>query len=222
MTTFVSSCAVATVSLFRLLALRKCRTPGLIKVPVRYAAKHRAALPGAHYPRNRHIPHQIVQVVREEGGLGPPTPLDDVIASTTLKTHYIQLVSEDPTPLVKILSKSEQHNKLKEWQKRQKEAAASNVRKEIQMTWGVESGDFAHKLSRVKKELEKGTRVELVFAPKANQRVPSPPMMEARVNQTLENLAGFAKEWLPRKVERGVAILYLRKLDGSSEPTSPS
>jgi len=215
MTTFISPRAAATVSLLRLPALRKCRTPGLITAPVRYAA-HRAAMPGSHHPRNRDIPHSTVQVVREEGGLGPPTPLSDVLQSIDSKLQYVQLVSEDPQPLVKILNKLEQYNKLKGWQKRQKEVAASNVRKEIQMTWGVESGDFTHKVSKARKELERGNRVELVFAPKANQPIPNQATMEARINQTVEDLADFAKEWLPRKVERGVAILYLKKLNGPS------
>jgi len=215
MITFISPRAAAAVSLLQLPALRKCRISGLITAPVRYAA-HRAAMPGAHHPRNRDIPHHTVQVVREEGGLGPPTPLSDVLQSIDSKSQYVQLVSEDPQPLVKILNKLEQYNKLKEWQKRQKGVAASNVRKEIQMTWGVESSDFTHKVNKARKELERGSRVELVFAPKANQPVPSRAMMEARINQTMENLADIAKEWLPRKVERGVAILYLKKLDGSS------
>jgi translation initiation factor IF-3 len=210
---------IAAALLFRPAALsviHKCHIPQLVTVPVRYVA-HRAP-----NPRNHDIPHHIVQLVNEEGRLEPHTSLSHLIASIDPQSHYIELVTEHPQPVVKIRDKGEQYHKLKEWKKKQKTTAASNVQKEIQMTWGVESGDLAHKLSKARKELEKGNRVELVFAPKANQRFPSPALVESRINETVEKMAEFAKEWMPRKVERGVAILYLKKLDMSSKPIKPS
>jgi len=90
------------------------------------------------------------------------------------------------------------------------------------MTWGVASGDLAHKLNKTRKELEKGNRVQLVFAPKANQPVPNQALMEARINEILGKIAEFAREWMPRKFQSGVAIFYLKKLDSSSKPTEPS
>jgi translation initiation factor IF-3 len=179
-------------------------------------------MPGSNNPRDRDIPHSIVQLVNEEGRLGPPTPLSHLLASIDSQTHFIELVNENPLPIVKIRDKQEQFKKQQEWNRRQKEVAASNVQKEIQMTWGVESGDLAHKLNKARKEVEKGNRVELVFAPKVNQRAPSPAQMEARINETVEKIAEFAREWMPRKVERGVAILYLKKLDKSPKSTDPS
>jgi len=216
----VSFRAATTARLFWPAAIHKCSVSRLVTVPVRYAA--RAPMPGSNHPRDHDIPHRIVHLVNEDGRLEPPIPLAHHLASIDSKTHFIELVSEHPQPIVKIRSKKEEVQKAKEWQQRQKEVAANNVQKEIQMTWGVEQGDLAHKLNKVRKELQKGSRVELVFAPKVNQRVPSPAVMEARLNETAEKIAEFAKEWLPRKVERGVAILYLKKLDMSSKPTKPS
>src|SRR5882762_2012019 len=210
--------AATIVSHFRPV-IHKCCTSQLLTVPVRYA--HKVPMPGSGHPRNTDIPHSIVQLVNDEGRLDPPTPLSHLLASIDPKKTFIELVTDDPKPIVKIKSKQEQYKKQKEWQKRQKEVAANNTQKEIQMTWGVDENDLGHKLGKVRKELEKGCRIELVFAPKVNQPVPSPGVIETRLKLTTEKIAEFAREWLPRKVERGVAVLYLKKLDGASKPTKP-
>jgi len=179
-------------------------------------------MPGSNHPRNHDIPHRIVQLVNEDGRLGPPTPLSHLFASIDSKTHFIELVNEDPSPIVKIKCKKEEYLKGKAWRRRQNELAANNVQKEIQMTWGVESGDLAHKLSKARKDVEKGIRVELVFAPKVNQPAPKPAVIEARLNEAAAKIGEFAKEWKPRKVEGGIAILYIKKLDKLSKSTKPS
>jgi translation initiation factor IF-3 len=179
-------------------------------------------MPGSDHLRDRNIPYHIVQLVNEDGRLEPPTPLSHIIASIDSKTHFVELVNEDPQPLVKIKNKTQEYIKMKEWKKRQKEVAASNIQKEIQMTWGVESGDLAHKLKKVRKELEKGNRVDLVYAPKANQVMPSPVAMENRIKETVEILSDIAKEWAPRRFEKGVAVLFLKLADKPPKSTKPS
>jgi len=154
--------------------------------------------------------------------LGLPTPLSRLLASIDPQTHFIELVNENPKPIVKIRDKREQVKKEKEWNKRQKEVASNNVQKEIQMTWAVEPGDLVHKLNKARKEVEKGNRVELVFAPKVNQRAPSPAIMDARMKNAAEKIAEFAREWKSRKVEHGVGIFYLKKLDKPPTPRNPS
>jgi translation initiation factor IF-3 len=216
--------AVWAASPFRpatLPVIRTCRMPQLATVRVRYAA-NLAPMPGSNNPRNHDIPHDIVQLAGEDGRLGLPTPLSHLIASVDPKTHYVELVTAHPQPVVKIRNKREQIQKAKQWKKRQKEVAANNVQKEIQLTWGVASGDLMHKLTKARKEVEKGSRVELVFAPKVNQQAPSLAKMEALINETVEKIADFAREWMPRKVEGGIAILYLKKYDRTSKPTKPA
>jgi translation initiation factor IF-3 len=190
-----------------------CRVPHL---SARHAAT-RASWPGSDRPRDRGIPHSIVYLVDEEGRLGLPTPLSRLLASINPQTHFIELVDENPRPVVKIRDKQEQIRKEKEWKKRQREVASNNVQKEIQMTWAVEPADLAHKLNKARREVEKGSRVELVFAPKVNQRAPSSAIMDARMKDAAEKIAEFAREWKPRKVEYGIGIFYLKKLD-----TNPS
>jgi translation initiation factor IF-3 len=198
--------------------IHTCRVPHL---SARHAAT-RAPFPGSHHLRDRDIPHRIVHLVSEEGILGPPTPLSHLLASIDPHTHFLELVNENPKPVVKIRDKQEQVKKEKEWKKRQKEVASSNVQKEIQMTWAVEPADLVHKLNKARKEVEKGNRVELVFAPKVNQRAPSPAIMDARMKNAAVKIAEFAREWKSRKVEHGIGIFYLKKLDRSPTPTNPS
>jgi translation initiation factor IF-3 len=215
MISLVAFRSTSSASLVRLAAVHKCS----IRLPtlrVCYATQ-----PGSDRPRDRDIPHSIVHVA-DEDGLGPPTALSHLLASIDIKSHFIQLVAETPKPIVKIIDKKENYEKRKQRQKRRKEALASNVQKEIQMTWNIEPGDMAHKLKKIQKEVEKGTRIELVFAPKVNQRAPNPALMETRINETAEKIAEFAREWLPRKVDRGVAIFYLKQLDRTSKPKEPS
>jgi len=223
MSTFIALCAAARASVFRLAtlpAIHKCRIPQIVTVPVRHA-RHQA-MPGLNHPRDRDIPHRIVQLVNEDGRLDLPAPLSHIIASIDPKTHYVELVSEDPQPIVKIRNKKEEYNKQKQWKRRQKEVAANNIQKEIQMTWGVESGDLVHKLKKVRKELEKGNRVDLVYAPKVNQAIPSRRTMETRIEETLEMMSDIAKEWMPRRFENGVAVLYFQLADKPSKSTKSS
>jgi len=194
--------------------IHKCCTLKPITVPVRYAA----SIPRADHLRNANIPYETVYLVTD-GRLGPPTPLSHLLASIDPQEVFIELVNEKPQPIVKIISKRDRYVKQKEWRKKQREVALSNMRKEIQLTWGIEPGDLEHKLDKARRDIEKGIRVELVFAPKANQRPPSPAAMQNRLNETTQKISEFAMEWSPRRVERGVVILYLKKLHTSSKPS---
>lgn len=163
------------------------------------------------------IPHRVVQLVdAETGRLNPPSALRDLLSSIDRKTHHIELVREEPNPIVKIINKKEAFNKRKEQKARMKEVARKCTQKEIQMTWGVASGDLAHKLNKVREELMKGNRVDLVYAPKKGQPLPSPIEMELRAQETVDFLADVGKEWKSREVQRTVTALYLQ---GTSRPT---
>ena len=79
------------------------------------------------------------------------------------------------------------------------------------MTWGVADADLEHKLDKVREEIEKGHRVNLVIAPKSQQPIPPRPEMEERVQHILDNLKDVAKEWQERTFERRTAIIRLQK-----------
>jgi translation initiation factor IF-3 len=161
----------------------------------------------ARHPRNDEIDYRVVQMVDPDTGrLKEPTELRDILASINRKTHFVELVSEEPNPIVKIKDKKEEYSWMKEKRARLK-LANSIQQKEVQMTWGVASGDLAHKLKKVRRELEKGNRVDLVYAPKKDQALPSPLKIEERLRETVDLLADVGKEWRPRNIQRNIAIL---------------
>ena len=164
------------------------------------------------HPRNDEIKHPVVQLVdAETERLHPPVSLREILASLDLKTHFVELVSVNPSPVVKIISKKDAFDRQKERKAKMRAATKNEIeQKEIQLTWGVASGDLAHKLKKVRQELEKGNRVDLVYAPKKGQRLPTPDEMEARVQETLGLLQDVGKEWKEREVRRGVAAIHLQ------------
>lgn len=162
-------------------------------------------------PQNKEIQHRVVQLVDPETGrLHPPTLLSAILASVNPKTHFVELATEDPNPLVKIVSKEDLKAKIKEQRLKKKLAGKSMEQKEIQLTWGVAAGDLEHKLSKVRRELEKGNRVDLVYAPKKGQPLPNPAEMELRMQETVEKLADVGKEWKPKQVQKHMSVIYFQ------------
>lgn len=87
-----------------------------------------------------------------------------ILAGIDPSTHTLSVVSVSP-PIVKVLSRQEEKRKDLEQQAkakiRRKTAAES---KELQVSWSSAAGDLAHKLSAAQGVLERGDRLELVFA----------------------------------------------------------
>jgi translation initiation factor IF-3 len=77
------------------------------------------------------------------------------------------------------------------------------------MSWCTGAADRVHKVRKVREELEKGNRVELVFSPKKNKRV-SPHEMEALVQEVLAQVQDVMKEWQPREVQGSQVIFHLQ------------
>ena len=121
-------------------------------------------------------------------------------------------MSDAPAPVVKIVDTKEAREKYKAMKKRAQAAARAQVRKEIQVTWGVAAGDLAHKLGKVRQELVGGRKVDLIFASKKGQVVPTKQEMDARLESVLETLADVGKEYLPREVRHTTNVLFLKPL----------
>jgi len=162
-------------------------------------------------PMNEEIKHSYVQVVNEEGKLDPLVSLDSVLASIDRRKFYVELATDDQ-PIVKILNKKVEFDKAKTRAKAKKAADRPPEQKEIQMTWGVAAGDLAHKLNKVRKELEKRNRVDLVFAPKKKQPLPSPDERAAKADEVLEELKDVGKEYKSRTFQKALMTLHLQGL----------
>ena len=154
------------------------------------------------------IPYRIVRVVNSDTGkLDPPTRLTDVLASVDLKTWRVELVTEDPEPIVRVVDRRESYEKWKEQKKAFRKGVKAGEQKEIQITWGVDAGDLKHKIMKARAELEKGCRVDIVIAPKRGQKLPKPNEMMARADEVSAMLLDIAKEWRARDVQKTITVM---------------
>jgi translation initiation factor IF-3 len=165
---------------------------------------------------NDSIPFKRVRLADpESGSLRPLAPLKTILDSIDPRTHHVELVADAPDPIVKIIDTKEAREKYKEAKKRAQAAARAQVRKEIQVTWGVAAGDLAHKLEKVRQELVGGRKVDLIFASKKGQVVPTKQAMDTRLKGVLEGLADVGMEYLPREERKDMTALHLKPLSQS-------
>ena len=136
------------------------------------------------------------------GFLHPLIPLRTILSSIDPETHHVELVADAPDPIVKIVDTKEARERYKAAGRRSQAAARAHVRKEIQVTWSVAAGDSAHKLEKARQELVGGKTVDLIFASKKGQVVPTKQEMDARLRGVLETLVDVGREYLPSCVVR--------------------
>lgn len=199
-----------TLSQYRILPPCQCRVDVLKPnhAFVRYASAGPARRTG-----DEKIPYRIVRVVNSETGkLDPPTRLSDILASVDLKALRVELVTEDPEPVVKIVDRRDSYEKWKEQKKAFRKGVKAGEQKEIQVTWGVDAGDLKHKIMKARAELEKGCRVEIVIAPKRGQKLPKPNEMVARANEISSSLQDIAKEWRTRDVQKTITTMSFQRI----------
>lgn len=162
------------------------------------------------------IPFRVVRLADpESGSLHPLAPLRTLLNSIDRKTHHIELVADTPDPVVKIVDTKQAREKYREAKKRAQAAARAQVRKEIQLTWGVAAGDLAHKLEKARQELVGGKKVDLIFASKKGQAVPTKQLMDIRLKGVLDTLADVGKEYRARGEQKNIIALYLKPLGES-------
>ncbi|KAJ3476869.1 hypothetical protein NLI96_g10856 [Meripilus lineatus] len=153
----------------------------------------------------------------ETGALQPMASYPPLLASITQKTHFLELVSEEPEPIVRLISRKLRHEREKGIKQKKKENKMEQ--KEVQLTWGVAAGDLGHKLKKVRQELMKGNRVSLVFAPRKGQPPLKPEQMAAKVQETADALADIGKEWKAREMQKSTAAIHFQGIVVPSKPT---
>lgn len=205
-----------TLSRYRILPLCQCQCK--VPVPVQvFKSNHSFVRYASAGPARRvgddKIPYRIVRVVNPDTGkLDPPTHLSDVLVDVDLKTMRVELVTEDPEPVVKIVDRRESYEKWKEQKKAFRKGVKAGEQKEIQITWGVDSGDLKHKITKARTELEKGCRVDIVIAPRRGQKLPKPNEMVARANEISSLLQDVAKEWRARDIQKTITVMSFQKI----------
>lgn len=178
------------------------------------------------------IPYDTVSLVnRETHKLDAPTSLKSLIewarslgeedtteASKGNKRHkretfYLQLMGHDP-PVVKLVSKTEAFKHKRQGEKQQRAAEKRNITKEIQLTWGVAEGDWKHKANKVRVELAKGNRVDIVFAAKSGKaKPPTPEEMRAVETKMAEELSDVGFRWKDTEFTKTIMVLHIRNVD---------
>ncbi|KAF8075869.1 hypothetical protein FPV67DRAFT_1469575 [Lyophyllum atratum] len=167
-------------------------------------------------PRDEKIEHRIVQLVDPlTGRLTDPLPLRSILATLDRRKKYVELVSLTPAPLVKIFDKQAETQRAAEAQYKARAVARRTIQKEVQLTWSAAPGDLAHKLEKVRQELERGARVDLIFTRKKNQPHLPPEEMQARAQEIVDSMADVAKEWKDREVRASMTAIFLQ---GTGEP----
>lgn len=177
---------------------RKARTPNKEKTV-------------AQHPKNYDIPHQMVQVVDDNGRLHDPQQLVPILDSVNFETHVVRLVRHDP-PIVRILTRLEDKmNQLTKKAEKKVQGVQRVDNMTIQLSWLTADADYDYKMSRAKAELEKGgIRVEIVFKNKPRVRYPSVPEMGKQMEEVAAALADLGTEWKERAIERGRAYMYFQ------------
>lgn len=161
--------------------------------------------------RNEKIPFSDVHLVDlENNGQLIKTPLADLIAKIDREEYFVELQSSEPLPVVKIINRKEATARKKISKERQKLNARKNTQKEFQFTWGMGAGDLEHKLDKAKAELQKGSRVDLVIAPKNKQKAPPEAEMRERMQLLAEKVSDVGVEWKERVLQRGIGALFIK------------
>ena len=167
--------------------------------------------------KNDKITCRSVQI-NHNGRLSAPTTVKYILSHLDRKGYYILLISHQP-PIVRIVNKEEEYKRKKEEHERAKLLKVKREHKEIQLSWVTSGADAVHKLEKARKDLAKGFRVELVFAHKSNQRLPSVRDMHKTLQRTADSLADVGKEWKERVLQRKMGALFLRGVEPpNSEP----
>ncbi|KAF8826330.1 hypothetical protein HHX47_DHR5000337 [Lentinula edodes] len=171
---------------------------------------------------NEKIPFAEVHLVEDSGQL-VKIALRDLLAKVDKEVSYVELQAAEPLAVVKIIDKKEAAARRKQAKEQQKMNAKKNVKKEFQFTWGMAIGDLEHKLDRAKAELKRGSRVDLVFAPKSGQKSPPMAQMRERMQLIADKVADVGVEWKSRELSRGIGALFVQSLglqceeEGSAE-----
>ncbi|KAH9894090.1 hypothetical protein C8Q73DRAFT_694502 [Cubamyces lactineus] len=160
-------------------------------------------------PRNEEIKLPYVRFVNPEtGALDPPAPLSRILSRINRKHEYLELVTKEPEPIVKIQSTKMLYEKTKA-KKLVHTSGKAPEEKEVQLTWGVGSGDLQFKLKKARDELEEGNRVNIIFAPKKGQGIPPPTEQQKLVAEALSLLEDVGRERKERAIQKHAIGVFL-------------
>ncbi|OXB37090.1 hypothetical protein J007_03196 [Cryptococcus neoformans] len=180
-------------------------TPILARPASSGPPRSRQTQPAAHplSYRDSSIPHSIVRLIGPESLL-PPQRLSSILSTYSTSTHTLTLVSVD----------AEERDREKEKEEKSKvKRKISMEEKEVQVSWQSAKGDLGHKLEMAKGILEKGDRVQVVFANRRRAEPVNERQKEEIVAMFEGTLEEVGKKWKEDDKNRGLWVLYYNPLD---------
>ncbi|KAK7051319.1 hypothetical protein VNI00_004819 [Paramarasmius palmivorus] len=174
-------------------------SPGPSKVP---------AEPGK--PKNEKIPFSRVKLVDPQSGSLEDKSMSEILANLDRKTHFAELQTTTPFPVVKLISKAEAQERRQKEKEMKKSLAKRNSHKEYQFTWSMAENDLERRMKKAREDISKGGKVDIVFAPKPRQRGPPHKEMRERLQGIRESLLEFGTEWKPMEIKGGMAAIYIQ------------
>ncbi|TFK28688.1 hypothetical protein FA15DRAFT_753359 [Coprinopsis marcescibilis] len=160
--------------------------------------------------RGRKIKLPLVSIRdRRTKMIGKLQRLEDVFKEYPEDKFLVELVSEEP-PVVEVLNLTESRvNTLLERQYKN-QTGTKVISKEIQLTWSMGEADEAHKLQKVREELEKGHRVDVVFVPKKGVTAPTFWEMQGKLAKIQTSLEDISMEWKAIRIAKPLSVIYLQ------------
>jgi hypothetical protein len=101
--------------------------------------------------------------------VAPPQPDRATIQYNPQAAEAVDVSALVQFPICKLIDKKDEFDKQRAIKRRTSSsaAAAGNVSKEVQLTWSVTPNDLTHKLSKARKEMLRGARINVVVTTKA-------------------------------------------------------
>ncbi|KAK6533547.1 hypothetical protein TWF694_002485 [Orbilia ellipsospora] len=148
------------------------------------------------FPYDDEITAETPQFIDDEGKLVGTFPIAQILRSyDPAKFHLIHISGADTLPadatdghIVRLFPKTLLLERLEaeRLEARTKRKNKRNVSKEVQISWGIDQHDLGNHLRKVGKFLEKGFRVEVMFAKKKGQGKPTEEKLEAMMKTVEE------------------------------------
>ncbi|TXT09113.1 hypothetical protein VHUM_02587 [Vanrija humicola] len=167
--------------------------------------------------RNDEIPFAKVQLVDEDNKLGDPTSLKLILKTFDPTVDFLKLVQISP-PIVKIINIEEDKARQREYEARVRLSRRMAIEdKELQVPWHAAVGDLQHKAATARSLIEKGDRVQLVFARRAGgskTRWVSDEEKEQIVALFADTLSPVATRWKPDdRSRKAIWVSYWQPLE---------
>ncbi|KAK2813431.1 hypothetical protein FQN50_000747 [Emmonsiellopsis sp. PD_5] len=137
--------------------------------------------------KDEQITARRIQIVDEAGGLQPPMLLRDALGSFDRGTHFLVQVAPETAvrPAVcKITSKESLRERLRAKAKPVK--PAGHATKQLELNWGIEEHDLAHRLKLVQSYFDKGKKVEFILLKKDKKKKPATPEKARELVRTIK------------------------------------